>query len=72
MPKIERFLYFENSSGQIWKGPGGYLRLEYRAGPREEVQLRALLAHTGQAMRRRLYTKILIDRRDMAPLSPSE
>jgi hypothetical protein len=67
-----RSLYFENSSGRIWEEPGGYLRLEYRSGPREATQFRALLTHTAQALGRRQWDKMLVDQRDMAPFNPTE
>ena len=72
MPKPTRSLYFENSAGRIWEEPEGYLRLEYRSGLREAVQFRALLTHTAQALSRRLWSKILVDQRAMAPFNPSE
>jgi hypothetical protein len=72
MSILTRSLYFENSSGRIWEEPAGYLRLEYRPGPREAVQFRALLTHTAQAMSRRQWNKMLVDQRDMAPFNPSE
>ncbi|MCC3154202.1 hypothetical protein Q3A66_04680 [Hymenobacter sp. BT770] len=70
--KSARSLYFENSIGRIWEEPEGFLRLEYRAGLREPVQFRALLTHAVQAMSRRRWEKMLVDQREMAPLSPSE
>ncbi|WP_210516979.1 hypothetical protein [Hymenobacter terricola] len=72
MNKPARSLYFENSTGRIWEEPEGFVRLEYRAGPREIVQFRALLTHTAQAMSRRQWVKMLIDQREMASLSPGE
>ncbi len=72
MNQSPRSLYFENGSGRIWEEPDHYLRLEYRSGPRELVQFRALLTHMGQALARRKWDKALIDQRAMAPLSPSE
>ena len=72
MNQSPRSLYFENSSGRIWEEPDCYLRLEYRPGPRELVQFRALLTHMGQALARRRWDKALIDQRAMAPLSPGE
>ena len=72
MPQAPRPLYFENSVGRLWEEPGGYLRLEYKAGPREIVQFRALLTHTAQALRRRQWAHILVDQRQMAPFNPVE
>ena len=70
--KSTRSLYFENSIGRIWEEPGGYLRLEYRAGPREPLQFRALLTHAAQALSRRHWEKMLVDQRAMAPFNASE
>ncbi|MBF9236207.1 hypothetical protein I2I05_02250 [Hymenobacter sp. BT683] len=70
--KPARSLYFENANGRIWEEPEGYLRLEYRPGPREILQFRALLTHVAQALSRRNWDKILVDQRDMAPFSPAE
>ncbi|WP_426058615.1 hypothetical protein [Hymenobacter sp. B1770] len=67
-----RSLYFENAIGRIWEEPDGFLRLEYRAGPRETLQFRSLLTHVAQALSRRRWSKILVDQRDMAPFSASE
>ncbi|MFC6221881.1 hypothetical protein ACFP2F_01410 [Hymenobacter artigasi] len=72
MIKANRSLYFENSIGRIWEEPEGFLRLEYRAGPREQVQFRALLTHTAQALSRRQWSKMLVDQREMSPYNPSE
>lgn len=72
MPNPIRSLYFENSVGRIWEEPEGYLRLEYRSGPRETVQFRALLTHTAHALGRRQWGKMLVDQREMAPFDPSE
>ena len=69
-----RFLlpYFEKSAGRIWEEPGGYLRLEYRPGPREAGPFRALLMHTAQALSRRQWSKLLVDQRVMDSFIPSE
>ena len=67
-----RTLYFENSIGRIWEEPDGYLRLEYRPGPRDLAQFRALLTHTAHALSRNHWDKILVDQREMAPFNPSE
>ena len=67
-----RSLYFENGNGRIWEEPEGYLRLEYRPGPRETVPFRALLTHVAQALSRRKWAKILVDQREMVPFSASE
>ncbi len=72
MQQFNRSIYFENSIGRIWEEPGGYLRLEYRAGIREIAQFRALLTHTGQALNRRQWAKVLVDQRSMAPFSATE
>ncbi|GAC1595929.1 MAG: hypothetical protein NVS3B25_19920 [Hymenobacter sp.] len=72
MAHATRTLYFENGIGRIWEEPAGYLRLEYRPGPREAGQFRALLTHAGQALVRRGWDKMLVDQREMAPLSPAE
>ena len=72
MSKPSRSLYFENSIGRIWEEPEGYLRLEYRAGPRELLQFRALLTHAAQALSRRQWSKVLVDQRAMSPFSPAE
>ena len=72
MPTAARTIYFENGAGRIWEEPTTYLRLEYRAGPREEVQFRALLNHLAQALVRRGWNSILVDQRHMTPFSPSE
>ena len=49
-----------------------YLRLEYAAGPREDVAFRALLTHVLRAMQRRGWGKMLIDQQKMAPYSDAE
>ena len=72
MRPAARTIYFENGVGRIWEEPTTYLRLEYRPGPREEVQFRALLNHLGQALVRRGWNSILVDQRDMTPFSPGE
>ncbi len=72
MTKPARSLYFENGIGRIWEEPDGFLRLEYRPGPREAAQFRALLTHTAQALSRRQWNKMLVDQREMAPYSPTE
>ena len=72
MPQAARSLYFENSIGRLWEEPEGYLRLEYKPGPRETVQFRAMLTHTAQALSRRQWTSILVDQRQMAPFNSSE
>lgn len=72
MPAAARTIYFENSVGRIWEEPQEYLRLEYRAGPREEIQFRSLLNHLAQALARRGWNSILVDQQAMTPFSPSE
>lgn len=72
MPTPARSLYFENSAGRIWEEPEGFVRLEYRSGPREQLPFRALLTHTAQALPRRQWSKILVDQREMSPYNPSE
>ena len=67
-----RSLYFENAAGRVWEEPLNYLRLEYRAGPREEIVFRALFTHVLRAMQRRGWGKMLIDQRKMSPLSDAE
>ena len=67
-----RALYFENSSGRLWEEPDGYVRLEYKSGPREAVQFRAILTHLLQALGRNRWSKVLIDQRLMLPYSPAE
>jgi hypothetical protein len=67
-----RSLYFENAIGRIWEEPDGFLRLEYRSGPREALQFRALLTHVAQALSRRHWSKVLVDQREMAPFNTSE
>ena len=72
MPQAARSLYFENSVGRLWEEPEGYLRLEYKPGPRETVPFRSLLNHTAQALSRRQWSGILVDQRQMAPFNPTE
>ena len=72
MRAATRSLYFENSAGRIWEEPKDYLRLEYYAGNREEIQFQALLMHLLHALRRRGTGKILVDQRAMAPFNTSE
>lgn len=72
MPAVSRSIYFENGVGRIWEEPEAYLRLEYRSGPREEMQFRALLNHLAQALSRRGWHRILVDQQAMIPFTPSE
>ena len=72
MPSVARTIYFENNVGRIWEEPDAYLRLEYRPGPREELQFRALLNHLAQALSRRGWDSILVDQQAMTPFSPEE
>ncbi|MET4075857.1 STAS/SEC14 domain-containing protein [Hymenobacter sp. UYCo722] len=72
MPQATRSIYFENSIGRLWEEPEGYLRLEYKPGPRETVQFRAMLTHTAQALSRHHWSNILVDQRQMTPFSPTE
>ena len=72
MPAATRTIYFENGVGRIWEEPANYLRLEYRPGPREEGQFRALLNHLAQALVRRGWNSILVDQRHMTPFQASE
>ena len=72
MPVVARTIYFENGVGRIWEEPDAYLRLEYRSGPREEMQFRALLNHLAQALSRRGWDSILVDQQAMTPFSPEE
>ena len=69
---VSRSLYFENSTGRIWEEPEGYLRLDYKAGPREAAQFRAMLTHIMQALSRHGWSKVLIDQRLMNPYTPLE
>lgn len=72
MPQLTRTLYFENSVGRLWEEPAGYLRLEYKPGPRGEVEFRALLTHTAQALTRHHWKCVLVDQRHMIPFVISE
>ena len=72
MNKPSRSLYFENSTGRIWEEPAGYLRLDYRPGPRELVPFKALLTHGAQALSRRQWHHMLVDQREMSPFNPVE
>lgn len=67
-----RFLYFENSVGRLWEEPEGYLRLEYKAGPRGEAEFRVLLTHAAHVLSRHRWSNILVDQRQMAPFNPAE
>lgn len=69
---VSRSLYFENSAGRIWEEAVGYLRLEYKTGPRDVVPFRAILTHLMQAMSRHRWSRVLIDQRLMAPYTPTE
>lgn len=72
MPPAARSIYFENSAGRLWEEPAGYVRLEYKPGPRETVQFRALLTHAAQALGRHRWPRMLVDQRAMAPFTPAE
>lgn len=72
MPVASRTIYFKNTIGCLWEEPGGYLRLDYYAGPREEVQFRALLTHARQAMQRRGWSRMLVNQQQMSPFTPGE
>jgi hypothetical protein len=72
MAAATRSLYFENSHGRLWEEPAGYVRLEYKAGPRDPVPFRALLTHAAQALSRRGWSRMLVDQREMAPFNPTE
>jgi hypothetical protein len=72
MPATHRTVYFENAAGRIWTEPAGYLRLDYHAGRRSEVEFRALLTHVRQAMSRHGRGRVLINQRQMAGFSPAE
>ena len=72
MPVASRSLYFENSVGRIWEEPGGYLRLEYKPAARAEAAFHAILNHCAQALARQQWSRMLVDQRQMAPLSPAE
>lgn len=67
-----RSLYFENSVGRVWEEPEQFIRLQYKPGPRDAVQFRALLTHAAQALSRRRWSGMLVDQREMAPFSPTE
>ena len=72
MPQVSRSLYFENSVGRLWEEPAAYVRLEYRPGPRDAAQFRAMLTHLMQALSRHHWSKVLIDQRVMVPYTPAE
>ena len=67
-----RSLYFENTAGRLWEEPEGFVRVEYQAGRRQEIELRSLLTHATHALRRRSWTNLLIDQRVMSPFTPAE
>ena len=69
---VSRSLYFENSAGRIWEEASGYLRLDYKAGPRDIVQFRAILTHLMQAMSRHRWSRAMIDQRLMSPYTSTE
>jgi hypothetical protein len=72
MPAVSRTIYFKNSVGCLWEEPEAYLYLEYYAGPREELQFRALLTHVRQALQRRGWDRLLINQQQMSPFTPGE
>ena len=72
MPVALRTIYFKNNAGCVWEEPKGYVRLDYNPGIREEAQLRALLTHARQALRRHSWSKMLINQHQMSGFTPSE
>ncbi|QDA61803.1 hypothetical protein [Hymenobacter jejuensis] len=65
-------LYFQNSAGRITEDAGGYLRLDWAAGPREEAAFRALLQHVIRALHRNRWGKLLARQDQMVPFTPAE
>jgi len=65
-------LYFENPVGRILEHPGGYVVVEYAAGPRDFATFQAFLTHTSQVLRRHKWHKMLADQRHMAPFTQQE
>jgi hypothetical protein len=72
MSAVTRTIYFKNNVGCLWEEPGGFLRLDYYKGPREEAQFRALLTHVRQAMQRHGWSRLLINQQEMNALTASE
>jgi hypothetical protein len=67
-----RTLSFKNDAGSLWEEPPGYLRLDYNPGPRDEAQLRALLTQARLTLRRRGWSRMLVNQQQMSAFTPSE
>jgi hypothetical protein len=67
-----RTIYFKNNAGCLWEEPEAYIRLEYYAGVRSEVQFQALLTHAQQAMKRHGWSRMLVNQQAMSAFTPTE
>jgi hypothetical protein len=72
MPTTGHSVYFENAVGRITEDPNGYAFVSYHDVPRQLSELRALLTHMGQLLLRRGWHRILVDMRQIKPLSEAE
>lgn len=65
-------LYFENTAGQLLEDPAGFLRANWSANARTPDEARALFTHMLHVLKRRGWSRILINQVTMRPFSPDE
>jgi hypothetical protein len=65
-------LYFENSLASISAHPAGYAQLTYHAGKCTLEDLRVVLGHTGDLLRRYQWHLLLEDHRQLALLTAEQ
>jgi hypothetical protein len=72
MSATTRTIYFKNNAGCLWEEPQRYIRLDYYPGARSETQFQALLTHAQQAMKRRGWSRMLVNQQEMNAFTASE
>ncbi|UOQ73208.1 hypothetical protein [Hymenobacter cellulosilyticus] len=70
--KLASAIYFQNAAGQLLEDPAGFLRVNWSSGPRQLQDTKALFTHMASALKRRGWSRILIDQVGMLPFSEVE
>lgn len=65
-------LPFQNAAGRLLDDPQGFLRVYWGSRPRQPGQAQELFTRMADALRRRGWSRILVQQTDMQPFTPDE
>lgn len=72
LPASLPILAFANNAGQILEDAAEFLRIEWSSRPCDADDARSLFDHLLEALRRRGWSRVLVNQIGMAPFTPDE